>query len=47
VTARLADQVRLQDLTYTHDAIGNITQIENAAQQTVYFMLAVIRNRKI
>jgi len=27
----------LQNLTYTYDAFGNITNIYNDAQQTVYF----------
>ncbi len=32
----------LQDLTYTYDPAGNITRINDAAQQTIYF-----RNRRI
>jgi RHS repeat-associated protein len=28
---------RLQDLNYTYDPVGNITTIQDAAQQTVYF----------
>ncbi len=32
----------LQDLAYTYDPVGNITHIEDAAQQTIYF-----RNRRV
>ena len=32
----------LQDLSYTYDPVGNITHIEDAAQQTIYF-----RNRRV
>lgn len=33
---------RLQDLRYTHDAVGNLTQIEDRAQQTMYFKNQVV-----
>lgn len=33
---------RLQDLSYTYDAVGNITHIEDAAQQTIYFRNTVV-----
>lgn len=36
-TTRLTDQAKLQDLNYTYDPAGNITQIEDGAQQTLYF----------
>ncbi len=36
-TTRLTDQARLQDLRYTYDPVGNITQIQDNAQQTIYF----------
>jgi RHS repeat-associated protein len=36
-TTRLTDQARLQDLSYTYDPIGNITHIQDSAQQTIYF----------
>jgi RHS repeat-associated protein len=41
-TTRLSDQALLQDLAYTYDPVGNITQIEDAAQQTIYFDNQVI-----
>ena len=41
-TTRLADQALLQDLSYTYDPVGNITHIQDDAQQTVYF-----RNRQV
>jgi len=41
-TTRLTDQARLQDLSYTYDAAGNITHIEDAAQQTIYFNNQVV-----
>jgi RHS repeat-associated protein len=36
-TTRLADQTTLQDLSYTYDPAGNITQIEDSAHRTIYF----------
>jgi RHS repeat-associated protein len=36
-TTRKTDGVRLQDLSYTYDPVGNITTIRDEAQQTVYF----------
>lgn len=33
---------RLQDLSYTYDPIGNITQIQDDAQQTIYFNNQVV-----
>lgn len=38
----LRGRTRLQDLAYTYDPAGNITHIEDDAQQTVYF-----RNRRV
>ena len=38
---RLTDQAQLQDLSYTYDPAGNITQIQDDAQQTIFF-----RNRR-
>jgi RHS repeat-associated protein len=37
-----AGSSRLQDLSYAHDPVGNITRIEDAAQQAIYF-----RNRRV
>jgi RHS repeat-associated protein len=37
LTARAADRRALQDLSYTYDPVGNITEIRDAAQQEVYF----------
>lgn len=36
-TVRRPARERLQDLTYTYDPAGNITQVTDAAQQTIYF----------
>jgi RHS repeat-associated protein len=36
-TTRKADGVRLQDLNYTYDPVGNITTIRDDAQQIFYF----------
>jgi RHS repeat-associated protein len=36
-TTRGTDHARLQDLSYFYDAFGNITQIVDSAQQTIYF----------
>jgi RHS repeat-associated protein len=41
-TKRTADQARLQDLSYTHDPAGNITRIEDAAHETIFFNNQVI-----
>lgn len=41
-TIRLTDQARLQDLSYTYDPAGNITQIQDSAQQTIYFHNQVV-----
>ncbi|HLB50055.1 MAG TPA: SpvB/TcaC N-terminal domain-containing protein, partial [Anaerolineales bacterium] len=41
-TTRLTDQARLQDLSYTYDPAGNITQIQDLAQQTIYFSNQVV-----
>jgi RHS repeat-associated protein len=37
ITSRTTDNVRLQDLNYTHDPVGNVTQIRDLAPQTIYF----------
>jgi RHS repeat-associated protein len=42
VTTRTSDQATLQDLSYTYDAIGNVTRIRDAAQQTIYFNNQVV-----
>ncbi len=44
-TTRAADQARLQDFSYTYDPAGNITRIEDGAQQTVYFSNQAARPR--
>jgi RHS repeat-associated protein len=41
-TTRLTDQARLQDLSYTYDPAGNVTQIKDSAQQTIYFNSQVV-----
>jgi len=41
-TTRLSDRSRLQDLNYTYDPVGNITEIHDNAQQTVFFKNAVV-----
>jgi RHS repeat-associated protein len=42
MTTRSADQVLLQNLGYTYDPSGNITQIRDQAQQTIYFNNQVV-----
>ncbi|RKK82854.1 hypothetical protein BFJ68_g16267 [Fusarium oxysporum] len=37
-----ADGQAIQDLTYTYDPVGNISHIEDAAQQTVFFRNTVV-----
>ncbi len=39
---READAAVLQDLRYTYDPVGNITEIRDGAQQAVYFANAVV-----
>jgi RHS repeat-associated protein len=41
-TVRLADGARLHDLTYTRDAVGNVTTIRDRARQTVFFANEVV-----
>jgi YD repeat-containing protein len=41
-TVRDSDDAVLQDLTYTYDAAGNIVQISDAAQQTLFFDNSVV-----
>jgi RHS repeat-associated protein len=36
-TTRSTDNIVLQDLTYTYDPVGNITQLQDNAQDTVYY----------
>ncbi|MDD2636180.1 MAG: hypothetical protein PHW82_11875 [Bacteroidales bacterium] len=42
LTTKNSGQVTLQDLNYTYDSVGNIVQVEDNAQQTVYFDNSVI-----
>jgi RHS repeat-associated protein len=42
LTVRASDNAILQDLNYTYDPIGNITQIRDAAQQTIFFNNQVV-----
>ena len=42
LTTRTSDAAKLQDLNYTFDPVGNITEIRDDAQQTVYFDNAVV-----
>jgi YD repeat-containing protein len=41
-TIRATDNAMLQDLLYTYDPIGNITRIDDNAQQTIYFNNQVV-----
>jgi RHS repeat-associated protein len=41
-TTRVTDQTKLQDLSYIYDSAGNITQIQDNAQQTIYFNNQVV-----
>ena len=41
-TSRSSDRARLQDLRYTFDPVGNITQIQDAAQATIFFNNQVV-----
>ena len=42
LTTKNSGQVILQDLNYIYDSVGNILEIEDNAQQTVYFNNSVI-----
>lgn len=42
VTDRVSDSKVLQDLNYTFDPVGNITELKDDAQQDVYFQNAVV-----
>ncbi|MEP0883709.1 FG-GAP-like repeat-containing protein [Trichocoleus sp. ST-U3] len=42
LTNRSTDHARLQDLSYAYDPVGNITQITDNAQQTIYFNNQVV-----
>jgi len=42
LTTRATDHARLQDLRYAYDPVGNITQITDNAQQTIYFNNQVV-----
>jgi RHS repeat-associated protein len=42
-TTRTSDQHVLQDAHYIYDPVGNITHIQENAQQTIYFNNAVVR----
>ncbi|HLG77446.1 MAG TPA: hypothetical protein VKX46_13605, partial [Ktedonobacteraceae bacterium] len=41
-TTRASDGAILQDLIYAYDPVGNITSIEDAAQETIYFANQVV-----
>ena len=41
-TTRSSDGATLQDLAYAYDPVGNITQIQDDAQQIIYFNGAVV-----
>ena len=41
-TTRLTDNALLQDLSYTFDPVGNILEIQDQAQQTVFFKNAAV-----
>ena len=42
-THRLSDNALMQDLTYTFDPVGNITDIRDDAQQTLYFNNQIVQ----
>lgn len=42
LTTRNTGQDTLQDINYTYDAVGNITEVEDDAQQTFYYSNSVI-----
>ena len=42
ITTRHNDQARLQELSYTYDPAGNITQIRNGAEQTNFYNNQVV-----
>jgi RHS repeat-associated protein len=42
LTVRASDGADLQDLNYTYDPVGNVTQIRDDAQQAVYFNNQVV-----
>ncbi len=42
LTTRNTGSDILQDITYTYDAVGNITEVEDDAQQTFYYSNSVI-----
>ena len=44
-TTRPAGGNPLQDLTYTYDPVGNVTRINDAAQQTIFFSNQVVSPR--
>lgn len=46
LTTRNNGAVVLQDLNYTYDPVGNITEIRDSAQQTIYFNNAVVEPHK-
>ncbi|MHB8655042.1 MAG: SpvB/TcaC N-terminal domain-containing protein [Terriglobia bacterium] len=41
-STRIGDNTILQDLNYTYDPVGNVTQIDDNAQQPIFFSNAVI-----
>src|SRR5262252_705182 len=43
---RLADNTTLQDIRYVHDAVGNVTSVADAAQQSTYFNNQLIDPRQ-
>ena len=43
VTTRESDGALLQDLTYTYDPVGNVVDVSDAAQDTLYFNNAEVR----
>jgi RHS repeat-associated protein len=42
MTMRVADQAKLQDLSYTYDPAGNITRIADAAHERIFFNNQVV-----
>ena len=42
-TTRASDGAVLQNLAYTYDPVGNITEIKDSAQQKVFFDNDVVR----
>jgi RHS repeat-associated protein len=47
VAARAGDGRMLQSLAYTYDPVGNVIEVDDAAQQTLYFANAVVSPNRL